>query len=203
MKTLLKSIKITLAFCVLFSVCYIFVLWLFARIAGPNGGEPEVVIQNGQIVGASHIGQRFTKNTYFWGRPSLAGNGYDASSSGGSNKGPTSSEYLAEVNARIDTFLMHHPYVSRKEVPAEMVTASASGLDPDITPACAYVQIKRIAMARSLKESDIKDMVDLLIRKPLLGLWGTETVNVLNLNIALDQLSNKHSSKHIKDEQGR
>ena len=92
----------------------------------------------------------FTEDIYFWGRPSCAGDGYDASSSAGSNKGPANEEYLAEVEARIDTFLLHHPYLQRKEVPAEMVTASASGLDPDITPVSAYVQVKRVAEARGM-----------------------------------------------------
>lgn len=78
----------------------------------------------------------------------MAGNGYDATSSAGSNKGPANDEYLNEIKVRIDTFLIHHPYLSRKDVPAEMVTASASGLDPDITPQCAYIQIKRVAKAR-------------------------------------------------------
>ena len=114
MKTLLKSLKITLAFCVFFSVFYILFLWLFAQVAGPNKGNAEVVTLNGKVVGAANVGQMFTKDIYFWGRPSCAGDGYDATSSAGSNKGPTNQEYLDEVKARIDTFLVHHPYLSRK-----------------------------------------------------------------------------------------
>ena len=113
MKTLLKSIKITLVFCVFFSVFYILVLWLFARVAGPNQGNAEVVTLNGKVVGAANVGQKFTEDIYFWGRPSCAGDGYDATSSSGSNKGPTNPEYLAEVKSRIDTFLVHNPYLSR------------------------------------------------------------------------------------------
>lgn len=112
MKTLLKSLKITLAFCIFFSVFYIFVLWLFAQFAGPNNGNAEVVTLNGEVVGAANVGQAFTKDIYFWSRPSCAGDGYDAASSGGSNKGPTNPEYLAEVEARIDSFLIHHPYLN-------------------------------------------------------------------------------------------
>lgn len=186
MKTLLKSFKITLAFCVFFSVFYVLVLWVFAWVAGPNSGNAEVATLNGKVVGAANVGQMFTKDIYFWGRPSCAGDGYDAASSCGSNKGPTNEEYLAEVEARIDTFLMHHPYLSRKDIPAEMVTASGSGLDPDITPACAYVQVKRIAQARGMSEAQVKSVVDKLVEKPLLGLFGTEKVNVLKLNIALE-----------------
>lgn len=186
MKTLWKSVKITVAFCIFFSVFYILILWIFAQFAGPNKGNAEVLTLNGKVVGAANVGQMFTEDIYFWGRPSCAGEGYDASSSAGSNKGPTNEEYLAEVEARVDTFLLHHPYLQRKDVPAEMVTASASGLDPDITPASAYAQVKRVAEARGLDEVAVRNIVDKTIEKPLLGLFGTEKVNVLKLNIALD-----------------
>ena len=100
MKTLLKSLKITLAFCVFFSVFYILILWVFAQVAGPNKGNAEVATLDGKVVGAANVGQTFTKDIYFWGRPSSAGDGYDATSSAGSNKGPTNQEYLDEVKAR-------------------------------------------------------------------------------------------------------
>lgn len=131
------------------------------------------------------MGQAFTKDIYFWGRPSAAD--YKADSSAGSNKGPTNEAYLAEVEARVDSFLVHHPYLERKDVPAEMVTASGSGLDPHITPACAYVQVKRVAEARGMNEETVKDLVDKMVEKPFLGLFGTEKVNVLKLNVALEE----------------
>ena len=177
MRTLLKSLKITIAFCLFFSVCYILILWVFALVAGPNKGNAELVTLNGKVVGAANVGQQFTKDIYFWGRPSAVD--YTADGSGGSNKGPTNEEYLAEVEARIDSFLIHHPYLNRKEIPAEMVTASGSGLDPNITRQCAYVQIKRIAKARGMNESDIQEIVNKHIEKPFLGLFGTEKINVL------------------------
>ena len=142
---------------------------------------------NGKVVGAANVGQLFTEDIYFWGRPSCAGEGYDAASSAGSNKGPTNEEYLAEVEARIDTFLKHHPYLNRKEVPAEMVTASGSGLDPDITPACAYVQVQRVAKARGMSEETVKAIVDKAVEKPFMDMFGTEKVNVLKLNVALEK----------------
>lgn len=191
MKTLWKSFEITIAFCLFFSVFYILILWIFAQFAGPNKGNAEVAVLNGRIVGAANVGQMFTKNIYFWGRPSCAGDGYDAANSAGSNKGPTNTEYLAEVEDRIDSFLVHHPYLNRKDVPAEMVTASASGLDPDITPACAYVQVKRVAQARGMDEHEVMAIVDKAVEKPLLGLFGTEKVNVLKLNITLDEATPK------------
>lgn len=193
MKNLLKAFKLTLAFCVLFSVLYIFVLWVFAKVAGPNGGNVEVVIVDGKIVGAANVGQTFKKDIYFWGRPSCAGDGYDASGSAGSNKGATNPEYLQEVESRIDTFLVKHPYLQRSEVPAEMVTASGSGLDPEISKAGAYVQIKRVARARGMNEEKVKEIVDQHIKGPLLGLFGPASrVNVLKLNVALDGIQKEN-----------
>lgn len=188
MKNFIKSIRLTLAFCVFFSVFYILILWIFARFAGPNAGNAEVATLNGKVVGAANVGQAFSQDIYFWGRPSCAGDGYDAANSCGSNKGPTNPEYLAEVEARIDTFLVHHPYLSRKDVPAEMVTASGSGLDPDITPACAYVQVKRVADARGMSEEAVRAIVEKAVEKPLMGMFGSERVNVLKLNIALEEV---------------
>ena len=185
--TLFKSFKLTIAFSLLFSICYIFVLWIFAQVAGPNKGNAEVLELNGKVVGAANIGQNFTEDIYFWGRPSYAGDGYDASSSAGSNKGPSNAEYLSEVKARIDTFLVHHPYLTREEVPAEMVTASASGLDPDISPKAAYAQVQRVAQARGLSPESVMALVNANTEGPLLGLFGPEKVNVLKLNIALEK----------------
>lgn len=186
MKNLIKSVKITLAFCAVLGVFYVLILWAFAQVAAPNNGKAEVIAVEGKVVGAANVGQLFTKDVYFWGRPSMAGDGYDATSSSGSNKGPTNQEYLAEVSARIDSFLVHHPYLEREEVPAEMVTASASGLDPDITPTSAYVQVKRVAKARAMAEAEVKALVEQAVQHPFLGLFGPEKVNVLKLNVALD-----------------
>lgn len=174
--------------CVFLSLGYILVLWIFAKVAGPGNGNAEVVTMNGKIVGAANVGQQFTKDIYFWGRPSCAGDGYDAANSCGSNKGPTNPEYLAEVETRIDSFLVHHPYLKRKEVPAEMVTASGSGLDPDITPQSARVQIKRVAEARNMDEKQVEELVEKSIERPFFGLFGPEKVNVLKLNVALNKL---------------
>ena len=187
MRNLVKSLRLTLVFCVFFSICYILVLWIFGLIVGPGGGNAETLVLNGRVVGAANVGQQFTKDVYFWGRPSHAGDGYDASSSSGSNKGPTNEEYLADVNTRIDSFLEKHPYLERNDVPSEMVTASASGPDPHITPESAYVQVKRVAKARGMEEGAVRSLVDQAVEKPLLGMFGTEKVNVLKLNIALEK----------------
>lgn len=189
MKNLWKSLRITIAFGMVLGLCYVLVLWLFAQVAAPGeGGNAETVMLNGKVVGAANVGQVFSSDKYFWGRPSNAGDGYDAASSAGSNKGPTNEEYLAEVETRIDSFLVHHPYLQRKNVSAEMVTASASGLDPHITPQSAYIQVKRVAEARGMSEDSVKAIVDDAVEKPLLNMFGPAKVNVLKLNVALDKV---------------
>ncbi|MGN1245259.1 MAG: potassium-transporting ATPase subunit C, partial [Muribaculaceae bacterium] len=155
MKNFIKAFRLTLIMCVFLGIGYVLVLWIFAKVAGPSNGNAEVVKVDGKVVGAANVGQQFTKDIYFWGRPSCAGDGYDAANSCGSNKGPTNPEYLAEVETRIDSFLVHHPYLKREDVPAEMVTASGSGLDPDITPQSARVQVKRVAAARHIDEKQV------------------------------------------------
>ncbi len=188
MKNMKVAFRLTIVMCVVLSFGYVAALWLFAKVAGPGKGNAEVVELNGKVVGAANVGQLFTKDIYFWGRPSCAGDGYDAANSCGSNKGPTNPEYLAEVETRIDSFLVHHPYLKRKDVPAEMVTASGSGLDPDITAESARVQVKRVADARRLDEHLVASLVEKSIERPLLGLFGPAKVNVLKLNVALDKL---------------
>lgn len=187
MKNFIKSIRITIAFCIFFSVFYILILWIFGQFFSPGKGNAETVTLNGKVVGAANVGQVFTQDIYFWGRPSAVD--YNGAGSGASNKGPTNEEYLAEVEARVDSFLAHHPYLDRKDVPAEMVTASGSGLDPNITPECAYVQVKRVAGARGMSEEAVKDIVDKMVEKPFLGLFGTEKINVLKLNVALEEVN--------------
>ncbi len=184
-----KSVKITLAFCVFLGVAYVSVLWLFGQAFSPNRGNAEVVMLHGKVVGAANVGQTFTQDIYFWSRPSAVD--YNGGGSGGSNKGPSNPEYLAEVEARIDTFLLKHPYLERSEVPSEMVTASGSGLDPDISPEAAYVQTKRVADARGVSEKTVRSIAEEQIQKPLLGLFGPYRVNVLKLNVALDERLSK------------
>ncbi|HRN15716.1 MAG TPA: K(+)-transporting ATPase subunit C [Xylanibacter oryzae] len=188
MKTFIKSIRFTFVFCIFLAVSYVLVLWIFARFAAPNKGNVAVSELNGRVVGATNVGQSFTRDIYFWGRPSCAGNGYDATKSGGSNKAPTNMAYLRQVDSRIVAFLKHHPYLSRKDVPAEMVTASGSGLDPDISPRSAYIQVRRIAMARGCSEALVRSIVDKSVERPLLGIFGPQRVNVLKMNISLDEL---------------
>ena len=187
MKNLWISVKITLAMCLLLGVGYVLVLRGVSALAGPNGGQAETLTLDGRGVGAANVGQQFTGGRYFWGRPSAVD--YNGGGSGGSNKATTNPEYLADVEQRVQDFLAAHPYLSRGEVPSEMVTASGSGLDPDISPRGAQVQVRRVAEARGLDIATVRHLVDSLTRKPWLGLFGTEKVNVLRLNVALEELN--------------
>ena len=189
MKNLWISVKITLAMCLLLGVGYVLVLRGVSALAGPNGGQAETLTLDGRVVGAANVGQQFTGGRYFWGRPSAVD--YNGGGSGGSNKATTNPEYLAEVEQRVQDFLAAHPYLSRGGVPSEMVTASGSGLDPDISPRGAEVQIRRVAAARGMSEAEVKKIVEENIHKPWLGLFGTYKVNVLKLNVALDTAQNK------------
>jgi K+-transporting ATPase ATPase C chain len=179
------SLKLTLVFIVLCSVLYPLFIAAIAKLA-PGGGKGETVEVNGKVVGYANIGQKFTEDKYFWGRPSAVD--YNAAGSAGSNKGPSNPDYLKLVQERIDSFLVHNPGIKKEEIPAELVTASGSGLDPDLSPYGAKVQVKRIAAVRKLDESKIISLIDKQTEKPLLGFMGPAKVNVLKLNIELDKL---------------
>ena len=184
-KNLLISLKLTLVMIVLCAVLYPLLIAGIGK-ATPGGGKGETVSVNGRVVGYEKIGQKCTDDKYFWGRPSAVD--YNAAGSAGSNKGPSNPDYLQIVKDRIDSFLVHNPGVKKEEIPAEMVTASGSGLDPDISPAGAYIQVKRIAAIRNLPEEKIKALVEEHTQKPLAGMLGPSKVNVLKLNVALDNL---------------
>jgi len=183
-RNFLISLKLTLVMIILCAVLYPLLIAGIGRLA-PGGGKGKTLSLKGKVVGYELVGQKFTDDKYFWGRPSAVD--YNAAGSAGSNKGPFNPDYLKLVQDRIDTFLVHNPGVKKEEIPADMVTASGSGLDPDLSPASAHVQVKRIAAARNLPEIRISDLVDQHIEKVFLGM-GPEKVNVLKLNIDLDNL---------------
>lgn len=179
-----SAIKLTLVCLIFFMVIYPLILFGIAQLS-PNNGKGNIIEQDGKIY-YSNIGQTFTDDKYFYSRPSAVG--YNAAGSGGSNKGPSNPQYLEEVKARIDTFLVHNPGVEKSEIPSDLVTASGSGLDPNISVAAANVQVKRIASVRNLQEADLYALIEKQTEKPLLGVFGTEKINVLKLNLELDKL---------------
>lgn len=187
MKTyILPAVKLTAILIIFLAVLYPTVVWGIAQFS-PNQGKGEIIEFNDQKYYAN-IGQSFTEDQYFWSRPSAVS--YNAAGSGGSNKGPSNEEYLVEVEARIDTFLMKNPDIQRAEIPVDLVTASGSGLDPDISVRAAEVQVKRIAKIRNINETELMELIQNQTEKPLLGIFGPEKINVLKLNLALDNLKN-------------
>lgn len=185
-KYLLPSLKITLVFIVLLAVLYpLFIAGISKFSTG--GGRGETISVKGKVVGYANIGQKFTANKYFQGRPSVVD--YNAAGSAGSNKGPSNPDYLKLVQERIDTFLVHNPSIKKEEIPSELVTASGSGLDPDVSPEGAYVQVVRVAKARNISEEKIRKLVAQQIQKPFLGLFGPKKINILKLNTILDILN--------------
>ena len=184
-KYLATATKFTLVFIVLLSIIYPLLIAAVAVLA-PGGGKGQQLMAAGKVVGYANVGQKFTADKYFWGRPSAVD--YNAAASGGSNKAGSNAEYIKQVEARIDSFLVHNPQVTREQIPAELVTASGSGLDPDLSPAGAYIQVARVAASRGFATDQLHQLVDRSVEKPLLGLFGPAKVNVLKLNIALDAL---------------
>ena len=176
--------RLTLVFIVICAVIYPLLILVIGRLA-PGQGKGETLTVNGKVVGYANIGQRFSEDRYFWSRPSAVN--YNAAGSAGSNKGPSNPDYLKDVQAHIDSFLVHNPGVKKEDIPAELVTYSGSGLDPDLSPAGARIQVARVAKARNIPDEQLNALVDRYTEKPLLGLFGPAKVNVLKLNIALDQ----------------
>ena len=181
-KNLLISAKLTIMMILLCGLLYPLLIAGIGK-ASPGKGKGKTVAVNGKVVGYENIGQKFTAEKYFWGRPSAVD--YNAAGSAGTNKGPSNPDYLQTVKDRIDSFLVHHPGIKKEEIPADLVTASGSGLDPHISPAAAFIQVKRVASARNLPEEKLRTLVEQQVEKTVLG---HAVINVLKLNIALDNL---------------
>jgi potassium-transporting ATPase KdpC subunit len=184
MKEILKDIRLHFSTLILFGLLFPLLIWAIGLIfPAQSNGLP--IYKDDQLIGFENIGQKFYSDKYFWGRPSAVD--YNGASTGGSNKGPTNPEYLKDVEKRIEVFLKRNPEVKRSEIPSDLVTASGSGLDPDISVPGALIQIPRVAGARGINKDELKRLVEEQTGKPLLGFFGPEHINVLKLNIALDE----------------
>ena len=187
MKTyILPSLKMSFLLIIICSVAYPLLIMAIGK-AAPGHGAGVTVSAGGRVVGYENIGQKFTDDSYFQGRPSAVD--YNAAGSAGSNKAPSNAAYLVVVKERIDTFLLHNPSIKRAEIPAELVTASGSGLDPDISVKAARVQVPRIAKTRNISEEKVYALIVKHTEGPLLGMFGPQKINVLKLNIELGQIT--------------
>ncbi|MVN90622.1 potassium-transporting ATPase subunit KdpC [Mucilaginibacter aquatilis] len=181
-KYIIQSIRLTVALTALLCVLYPVIVAFIGKFSN-GAGNGQTIMVNGKVVGYAAIGQKFDKPQYFWGRPSAVD--YNAAGSAGSNKGATNADYLKQVSDRVDTLLKHHPYIKKADIPADMVTASGSGLDPDISAQGAAIQIQRVAQVRGLSVASVTKLVQDHTEKPV---FGPAKVNVLKLNVALNEL---------------
>jgi potassium-transporting ATPase KdpC subunit len=179
------AISVLLAITVITGFIYPAAVTAVAQVAFPGQANGSMITVNGQTIGSSLIGQQFDDPKYFSGRPSAAGAGYDATLSGGSNLAPTSQALITAITQRVDDLRKAN---GNAPIPVDLVTASASGLDPDISPAAAKYQVHRVAQARGMTDAQVQTLVDKHTSQPFLGFIGAASVHVLELNLDLDGL---------------
>jgi K+-transporting ATPase ATPase C chain len=183
---LLSALRMTLVMTVLTGALYPALVTGIVRVLFPHQAAGSLIQVDGKTIGSELIGQKFTKPEYFHGRPSAAGDGYDAANSGGTNLGPTNPDLLKKVKDNVDAFRKENPAYTGP-IPGDIVTASASGLDPHISPAAAYAQELRVAAARSVPAARLHALIDAAVEPRQLGFLGEPRVNVLKLNLTLDR----------------
>ncbi len=188
MRTLIVAIRMTIALTVLTGLVYPIVMTGIAAIMFPAQAHGSLIVRNGQVAGSRLIGQKFSAPGYFHSRPSAAGDkGYDASASSGSNLGPTNKALIEAVKSHLRGVIEENPGTTAAQVPIDLVTTSGSGLDPEISPAAAQLQVPRVAKARGMSEDQVRKLVEQSTRGRWIGIVGEAGVNVLQLNLALDQ----------------
>ena len=187
-----RSIVATILFAIILCGLYPLIVYGATQLLFPHQANGSLLVDKSGVRGSALLAQNFTGAKYFHPRPSAAGaNGFDATSSGGSNLGPTSSNLVANITQNIATYRSDNGLAANAVVPADAVTASGSGLDPDISPANAELQISRVAKARGISDDRIRMLVKQNTRGRDLGIFGEPRVNVMTLNFALDQLPRK------------
>ena len=179
MKNILISIRMTVVLLIIVSGIYPLAVWAVGQVAFNHQANGSLIVRNGKVIGSEIIAQNFTGDRFFHPRPSAAGkDGYDPTASGGTNLGPTSQKLRDSIAAAV---------AGRTNVPADQVTSSASGVDPDISPANAYDQVPRVAKANQRSEADVRALVDRHTEGRFLGIFGEPRVNVLAVNLELQK----------------
>jgi len=182
-RNFISAILMTIVTTVILGLIYPLAITGIAQVAFPGKANGQLIERNGAVIGSKIIGQGFSSPGYFRPRPSAAGTGYDAANSAGSQLGPTNKKLIDNVKANVDAARKENPGVP---VPIDLVTASASGVDPHISPAAADFQVPRVAHERDISEADVRRVVDANTAGRTFGFLGEARVNVLELNIALD-----------------
>jgi len=189
------AVKMTIVLTLLTGIVYPVVMVGLAHLFFPTQANGSLIVRDEKVVGSSLLGQNFSSGRYFHGRPSAAGDkGYDAANSSGSNLGPTNKTLIDTVRSRASTLREREPGINHGDIPVDLVTASGSGLDPEITPAAAEIQVPRVAKARGLTEDAVRSMVRSHTRGRVLDILGERGVNVLQLNLAVDDLGTQDRS---------
>ena len=195
MRTFISALVVTALLTVLTGIVYPLAVWGIAQAIFPSQAGGSLVVAGNKVVGSSLIGQNFSSPRYFQSRPSAAGDkGYDAANSSGSNLGPTNKALIEAVKLRLKNFIESNPAANPRQVPVDLVTASGSGLDPEISPAAASLQVPRVAHARSISEDQVRQLVAENTRPRSAGIFGEPGVNVLLLNLALDRAAGSHGT---------
>jgi potassium-transporting ATPase KdpC subunit len=177
-------------------IIYPLAVWGIAQVIFPKQADGSLIVAGNKVVGSSLIGQNFAATRYFQSRPSAAGDkGYAADNSGGSNLGPTNKALIDAVKLRLKNIVESNPGVGAHQVPIDIVTTSGSGLDPEISPAAADLQVARVAHARGLSEDQVRQLIAENTRPRSAGIFGEPGVNVLMLNLALDRTAVSHNAR--------
>ena len=196
MKTFTTALMATAVLTVLTGIVYPIAVWGLARSIFPRQAAGSIVVVGDKVVGSSLIGQNFSSPRYFQSRPSAAGDkGYAADNSSGSNLGPTNKALIDAVKLRLKNIVESNPGTDAHQVPIDLVTTSASGLDPEISPASADLQVARVARARGLSEDQVRQLIAENTRSRTAGIFGEPGVNVLLLNLALDRAAGSHNAR--------
>jgi K+-transporting ATPase ATPase C chain len=190
-QTLRPALVLFILFTLLTGIVYPLSITGLAQLVFPNAANGSPVVRDGRVVGSALIGQRFSETRYFWGRPSAAGEGYDARASAGSNLGPNAQALADRVAKEAERY-----GVPASQIPVDLLTASGSGLDPDISPAAADFQAARVAEARGLPIERVRDLIVKHTKAPIAAILGEPRINVLELNLALDALAAEVAEIH-------